>query len=106
MEALIKAMIGIAYLVPLLVLCVVLIIRIAVLRVTIAFSPVLVLAEVFKFKLGDLEKFGVKNALAMIFLPVMVTFAISISIVFLAVLSEGLTKGNSLKDIGMNTSNE
>ncbi len=47
MEALIKAIIGIAYLVPLLILCVVLIIRIAVLWVTIAFSPVLVLAEVF-----------------------------------------------------------
>lgn len=47
MEAVIKAIIGIAYLVPLLILCVVLIIRIAVLWVTIAFSPILVLAEVF-----------------------------------------------------------
>ena len=47
MEALIKALIGIAYLIPLLVLCVVLIIRIAVLWITIAFSPILVLAEVF-----------------------------------------------------------
>ncbi len=47
MEALIKTIIGIAYLVPLLVLCVVLIIRIAVLWVTIAFSPILVLSEVF-----------------------------------------------------------
>ena len=47
LEAIIKALIGIAYLVPLLVLCVVLIIRIAILWVTIAFSPVLVLSEVF-----------------------------------------------------------
>lgn len=39
----------------------------------------------------------------MIFLPVIATFAISISIVFLSVLSEGMTKGNSLDDIGMNT---
>ncbi len=42
----------------------------------------------------------------MIFLPVMATFAISISIVFLAVLSEGMTKGNSLAAIGMGTHNE
>ena len=51
MEAIIKAIIGLSYLVPLLVLCVVLIIRVAVLWITIAFSPVLVLAEVFGFKL-------------------------------------------------------
>jgi|GEM_PF-5242403 len=88
LEAVIKAIIGIAYLIPLLVLCVVLIIRIAVLRVTIAFSPILVLSEVFEFNLGDLKKFGIKNAISMIFLPVMATFAISISIVFLSVLSE------------------
>lgn len=47
MEAIIKAIIGIAYLFPLLVLCVVLIIRVAVLWIMIAFSPILVLAEVF-----------------------------------------------------------
>lgn len=47
MESIIKAIIGIAYLVPLLILCVILIIRIAILWITIAFSPVLVLSEVF-----------------------------------------------------------
>lgn len=54
----------------------------------------------------DYDKFGIKNAISMIFLPVMATFAISISIVFLSVLSEGLTKGNSLEQIGMNTYHE
>ncbi len=101
MEALMKVIIGIAYLIPLIVLCVVLIIRVAILWVTIAFSPILVLSEVFGFKLGDMQKFGLKNAISMIFLPVMATFAISISIVFLSVLSEGMTKGNSLEKIGM-----
>lgn len=56
MEAIIKALIGIAYLVPLLVLCVVLIIRIAVLWITIAFSPILFMAEALDFKLGNYEK--------------------------------------------------
>ncbi len=52
-----------------------------------------------------MEKFGLKNALSMIFLPVMATFAISISIVFLAVLSQGISTGNSLENIGMKTYN-
>lgn len=51
LEALVKAVIGIAYLVPLLILCVVLIIRVAVLWITIAFSPLLVLSKVFDFNL-------------------------------------------------------
>lgn len=42
----------------------------------------------------------------MIFLPVIVTFAISISIVFLSVLSQGMTKSNDLDKVGMNTSHE
>lgn len=107
LEALVKAVIGIAYLVPLLILCVVLIIRVAVLWITIAFSPLLVLSKVFDFNLGksskSLENFTVSNVISTIFLPVIVTFAISISIVFLSVLSEGLTKGTSLAELGMNT---
>lgn len=88
MEAIIKTLIGLAYLVPLLILCVVLIIRIAVLWIMIAFSPILVLAEALDFDLKSFKKYGIKSALSMIFLPVMATFAISISIVFLSVLSE------------------
>lgn len=109
LEALVKAIIGIAYLVPLLILCVVLIMRVAILWITIAFSPLLILSKVFDFKLGEnktIQKFTISNVISTIFLPVIVTFAISISIVFLSVLSEGLTKGSSLKDIGMNTFSE
>ena len=78
---------------PLLVLCVVLIIRIAVLWIFIAFSPVLVLIEALELKIGGdagkkLGNYSISSALSMIFLPVMATFAISISIVFLSVLSE------------------
>ena len=42
----------------------------------------------------------------MIFLPVVATFAISISIVFLSVLSQGLTTGNSLEAMGLKQYND
>ena len=46
METLIKTIIGLAYLIPLAILCVVLIMRIGYLRLVIAFSPFIALSAV------------------------------------------------------------
>jgi hypothetical protein len=91
-QFLIKIIIGIALLLPLLVMAVVLIIRAVILRLVIAFSPVLVLMFIYGKESesaaiggGNLSKLS--DVLTLIFFPVFVVFAISLSIVFLTLIS-------------------
>lgn len=84
-EFLMTAIIALAMIVPLLTLAVVLLVRAVVLWLIIWFSPLLVLSEVFDFKLGW-EKLQLKSILWLIFLPVSAVFAISLSVVFLTLV--------------------
>lgn len=82
-----KVIVGIALMLPLFALAVVLIMRVVVLRVVIAFSPFLIVLYVFDFEVpGVGKKWSIGNILGLIFLPVFATFAISISVLFLTLI--------------------
>jgi hypothetical protein len=92
LELLIKAIIWLWLMIPLLLLAAILVIRAVVLWLVIAFSPLLVLAYSFKFSKEKLDwaqwgKFTIWNIIWLIFLPVFAVFALSISVIFLAMLS-------------------
>lgn len=89
-EFIIRAFVYLALVIPLFVLAVIMIIRVWVLWMIIAFSPLLILAAVFKFEwLKKMwwwwDKFSVNSILWLVFMPVLVTFALSISIIFMNV---------------------
>lgn len=90
LQMMMKSIIWIALLLPLIILAVVLVIRVVYLWVIIAFSPLLVLAYVFEFKAIEKQfewKFTKGNIISLIFLPVFAVFALSISLVFMGLLS-------------------
>lgn len=98
-EMLIKTIFALALIVPLALLGVVLLARIGVLRMVIAFMPFLVLIWVFwrdeKLKEGQARKLmdlvGKPGRLAwIIFAPVIIVFALSISVIFMTALSNML----------------
>lgn len=89
LEMLIKAIFGLALIVPLFVLAIIMIMRVVILWLIITFSPLIWLAIAFDFQ--DLlkkanEKVSKENILWLIFLPTVATFGISISIIFLSLL--------------------
>lgn len=103
MEMLVKMLVALAYLIPLLILAVVLIMRVWYLWLIIAFSPFIVLSSIKWFWVKALDgwwmslwwmktKFNLGTVVNLLLLPVIVTFTISLSIVFLSSLSEWLTK--------------
>ena len=85
----VKLLISIILILPLLALAIVLVMRWFILWFIFIFSPLLVLWYVFKFfNFWSLqEKFSLTNVLALIFLPVTVTFALSIWIIFLSAIN-------------------
>ncbi len=111
METLIKTIVWLAYLIPLAILCIVLIMRVWYLWLIIAFSPFIILASVKDlgikkidgwFQLGDIKtKFNLTSVISLLLLPVIVTFTISLSIVFLSSLSEWLTKWWGAEALGI-----
>lgn len=111
METLIKTIVWLAYLIPLAILCVVLVMRVGYLWLIIAFSPFIVLASVDKLwikalegglKIGGMdEKFNLSSVISLLLLPVVVTFTMSLSIVFLSSLSEWLSNQWSSETLGI-----
>ena len=111
METLIKTIVWLAYLIPLAILCVVLVMRVGYLWLIIAFSPFIVLASVDNFwikalegglKIGGMdEKFNLSSVISLLLLPVVVTFTMSLSIVFLSSLSEWLSNQWSSETLGI-----
>jgi len=88
----VRAFIGIALMIPLAVMAVVLIIRSVILWLVIAFSPLLVLVFVYDYKSdgaqiwwGNLS--SISDVLTLIFFPVFVVFAITLSVVFMTLIS-------------------
>lgn len=89
-EMLMKIIVWLGLVVPLLTFAVVMIIRVVVLWLVIAFSPILAMAYVYDFEKitkvsGD--KFTWQSILNLLMMPVLGVFALSISIVFLSVLN-------------------
>ncbi|MBS8122500.1 hypothetical protein [Candidatus Vampirococcus lugosii] len=92
-----KMIIALAMIVPIFALVIVLIMRIFIMRVLIAFSPIL--AFVYSFDLGlskKLGKYSLGGFLWLIFLPAFVVFALSIGFIFMTILTESI--GNVNKD--------
>jgi len=89
-EMLMKIVVWAGLVIPLLAFAVVMIIRVVVLRLVIAFSPLLAMAYVYDFKkiteIGD-GKFTFQNILNLLMMPVLWTFALCISIVFLSLIN-------------------
>ena len=79
---------------PLAALVVVLLWRVIVLWVAIAISPFLVLKEVFKGMFGDIggkmDFLDVGEIIKLLFAPVLVAFAVGISLIFLSAIKESL----------------
>lgn len=84
-----KTVVGFALIIPLIALAVALVVRVVVLWWIIAFSPLLVLAYVFEFKKVEesVQAFSLKNVISLIFLPVFAVFAISMSVIFMTLIS-------------------
>ncbi len=85
LEFLMRVIVALALFLPLVALAVVLVMRAVILRLVIAFSPLLALVYVFGFKVGG-DKAELKSVLWLIFLPVFAVFAVSISILFLSLI--------------------
>jgi hypothetical protein len=99
----IKIILAIILLLPLVALAVVLVMRGFLLWFIIAFSPLLFLVwtlDVGKLK-GLVDKFSLSNVLALIFLPVTVTLAMSIGIVILSVFNGLITQAKNDNNDGI-----
>lgn len=97
----IKIAFSLAMLAPLIALAAVLIIRVWYLRLIIAFSPWIVLISVFdmesKLKLPESFKkyVNIWEIVKVIFAPVIIVFAMNISILFLSAIQSSFTEGSS-----------
>lgn len=95
---LIKSLVAIGLFFPLLALAVVLVARIALLRLYIAASPFLIIKNVFdklipKEALGKLDKhLDLWNVIKLIFAPVVTVAALSISLIFMTALIDGISE--------------
>jgi hypothetical protein len=93
----VKALVAIALFMPLVFVAIILIIRVGYMWLYIIASPFIILLLVFKEKLwsigdfvGDIAK-NTGNILKIIFAPVIIVFALSISVLFLSVLNKELS---------------
>ncbi len=92
LDLIIKLFFAVILFVPLVALAVVLIVRVWILWLVIAASPILVLIKVFEEIIGKktdglMWHFEFSNIIKMIFAPVFVVFAISMSMIFLSALN-------------------
>ncbi|MDR2415095.1 MAG: hypothetical protein LBD75_00295 [Candidatus Peribacteria bacterium] len=97
-------------LLPLAVLAIVLMARVAILRVVIAASPIIILLHVFKKDIkveaitGDKSDFALKNIGSLLLAPVLISFALSLSTVFMSILRQlkyGEEKGLPTNILGL-----
>ncbi len=90
LKFMIKTLIGIMLLLPILALAVIMLARIWILRITIAFTPLIVIARVFKptvFKDMKMEYFDITNLIKLIFAPVIIVFGLSLALIFMSTLT-------------------
>ena len=90
LEFLVKLAVAIALVIPLIALAVAMVIRLVALRWFIIFSPMLALGRVFfseKLKSQKEWKASFTSLLGLVFMPVLVVFAISFSLMFMTLIS-------------------
>ncbi len=90
LEFLVKLAVAIALVIPLIALAVAMVIRLVALRWFIIFSPMLALGRVFfseKLKSQNEGKASFSSLLGLVFMPVLVVFAISFSLMFMTLIS-------------------
>lgn len=82
-----------ALLLPLTAMVVVLIMRVVMLWAIIALSPIIVIMKVFgweKKMSGSLEMFKLENIISLLLAPVLISFAVSLSTMFIIILKTGI----------------
>lgn len=95
-EAVVKIVIALLLVIPLWTLIIILIMRVVVLWMVIWFSPLLMLGWVFDFEfLKKNEKAAKDSILWLIFLPVWAAFGLSISIIFLTLITSWLPNSST-----------
>lgn len=96
LKFLIKTLIGIMLILPILALAIIMLARIWILRVTIAFIPILIIDQIFGFKIFDkMEYLKTQNIIKLIFAPVIIVFGLSIALIFMSTLSNILSQNKT-----------
>ena len=102
LKFMIKAFIGIMLILPILALAIIMFARVGILWMAIAFSPIIIIKEVFKVDFWKDSKLlwalELKNLIRLIFAPVLVIFGLSISLIFMSTLSSILSQNESQFD--------
>ncbi len=102
LKFMIKAFIGIMLILPILALAIIMFARVGILWMAIAFSPIIIIKEVFKVDFWKDSKLlwalELKNLVKLIFAPVLVIFGLSISLIFMSTLSNILSQNESQFD--------
>ncbi|MDR0369299.1 MAG: hypothetical protein LBH96_01870 [Candidatus Peribacteria bacterium] len=93
-----------ALLLPLTAMVIVLIMRVVILWAVIALSPIIIIINVFgwaKKLSGSLEIFKIGNIISLLVAPVLISFAVSLSTMFIIILKTGInTDFCNIKDNG------
>ncbi len=91
--AIIKTLLALALLLPILLTALVMLVRVWILWVVIALSPFFVLKRSFKDSIGEglsdipILKYWIGDLIKVIFAPVVIVFAVSLSIIFMSLLT-------------------
>lgn len=96
LKFMIKTLIGIMLILPIFALAIIMLARIWILRVTIAFIPILIIDQVFDFKIFDkMEYLKTQNIIKLIFAPVIIVFGLSLALIFMSTLSNILSQNKT-----------
>lgn len=108
-EALIKVLLALALFLPILLTALVMLVRVWILWVVIALSPFFVLKRSFSESMGELIKdipilkYSPGELLKVIFAPVVIVFAVSLSIIFMSLLVSGFSNRGASNPCAVNT---
>lgn len=96
LKFMIKAFIWIMLILPILALAIIMLARIWILWITIAATPIIIIDQIFEFKIFDkMEFLKIWNIIKLIFAPVLVVFWLSIALIFMSTLSSILSQNKT-----------
>ncbi len=96
LKFMIKTLIAIMLILPVLALAVIMLARIWILWIVIAFTPLLIIDQVFEFKIFDkMEYLKMWNIIKLIFAPVLIVFGLSMALIFMSTLSNILSQNKT-----------
>jgi hypothetical protein len=108
-EAVIKTLLALALLLPMLLTALVMLVRVWILWVVIALSPFFVLKRSFKDSIGEglsdipILKYWIGDLIKVIFAPVVIVFAVSLSIIFMSLLTAWFSNRGDKTECAPNT---